>query len=133
MTWSTLGQWVRHHVSALAATGVDYGVMIGGVELAGVRPVPATALGAFVGAVTNFALGRWFTYRAGDAPVAGQAWRYGVVSATSLAWNASGEALLHDVLGLQYVLARVITSIVVGNAWNYPLQRRFVFKRREAA
>ncbi|HVZ74440.1 MAG TPA: GtrA family protein [Polyangia bacterium] len=127
---ATLWQWLRHHVASVVATAVDYGVMIACVELAHVAPVPATAIGALAGGASNFALGRAFTYHAESEPLGGQAWRYALVSGGSLALNAGGEALFHNVLGLQYLLARVITSVVVSNAWNYPLQRFFVFSRR---
>lgn len=127
---SVLWQWVRHHTTSVASTVVDYSVMIACVELGHVRPVPATVAGALAGAVTNFTVNRTFTYRATDAAVAGHAWRFALVSATSLGLNAAGEALFNGVLGLQYLLARIITSVVVSNAWNYPMLRFFVFSRR---
>jgi putative flippase GtrA len=127
---ATAWEWVRHHISSILATIVDYGAMIACVELLGVRPVPATVLGALAGGVTNFVLARIFAYRATEAAVAGQSWRYAIVSAASLALNAAGEQLFNGILGLQYLVARVITSVIVSNAWNYPLQRFFVFSRR---
>jgi putative flippase GtrA len=129
-TSAALWEWIRHHIASIAATIVDYGLMITLVEVGGLRPVPATALGALAGAVTNFTLGRVFTYRATDASLGGQSWRYALVSAASLALNAGGEHLFSNILGLQYLVARVITSVIVSNAWNYPLQRFFVFSRR---
>jgi putative flippase GtrA len=127
---AALWQWMRHHVAAIAATIIDYSLMVACVELFGLRPVPATALGALAGAVTNFSLGRVFTYRATDESLGGQSWRYALVSSGSLALNAGGEHLFNGILGLQYLVARVITSVIVSNAWNYPLQRFFVFSRR---
>jgi putative flippase GtrA len=121
---------MRHNLAAIVATAVDYGVMVALVELAAFRPVGATAVGAFCGAVTNFTLGRFFTYRVNDAPVVGQTLRYALVSGAGLGLNTGGEFLFSTVLGLQYLVARVITSIVVSTGWNYPLQRFFVFSRR---
>jgi putative flippase GtrA len=127
---ATAWEWIRHHIASIIATVVDYGLMVGLVERAHLGPVPATALGALAGAVTNFTLGRVFTYRATEAGLGGQSWRYALVSAASLALNAAGEQLFNGILGLQYLVARVITSVIVSNAWNYPLQRFFVFSRR---
>ena len=127
---STLWQWVRHHLSSIAATVVDYGFMVTCVEAFGLRPVAATVVGAAAGAVTNFTLNRVFTYRVRDEAMGGQTWRYALVSVASLALNAAGEKLFYGVLGLQYIVARIITSVIVSNAWNYPLQRFFVFSRR---
>jgi len=124
---ATLRQWLRHNATAIVATAVDYVVMIVLVEVAGMGPVPATAVGAFAGAVTSFTMGRHFTYRVADVPARAQIWRYALVSAASLGLNAGGEYLFFHVVGLQYLVARVITSIIVNNAWNYPMQRFFVF------
>lgn len=121
---------MRHHAASIAATAADYLTMIGGVELLRLSPVAATPLGAFAGAVTNFTLGRRFTYRRTDVPAGAQAWRYAIVSAASLGLNTAGEYLFHDVVRIEYLLARVITSVIVSNAWNYPLQRYFVFSAR---
>jgi putative flippase GtrA len=120
-------QWMRHHAAAITATAVDYLVMIAAVEVAELRPVAATAIGAFSGGITNFKLGRRFTFQRTDVPATWQAWRYALVSAASLGLNTAGEYLFHDVLHIEYLLARVITSVIVSNAWNYPMQRYFVF------
>jgi putative flippase GtrA len=120
-------QWMRHHAAAIAATAVDYLTMIVGVEVLSLAPVAATPIGAFAGATTNFVLGRRFTYRRTDVPATGQVWRYAIVSVASLGLNTAGEYLFHDLLHIEYLLARVITSVIVSNAWNFPMQRYFVF------
>ena len=104
--------------------------MITCVEALHLRPVVATLIGATCGATTNFFVNRRFTYQAVGVRVSRQIWRFALVSGTSLALNAGGEYLFHNVLGLQYVLARVITSVIVSNGWNYPMLRYFVFSNR---
>jgi putative flippase GtrA len=120
-------QWMRHHAASIIGTGADYLVMISCVELLGLSPVAATPLGALSGAVTNFTLGRRFTYKTTDVPAPSQAWRYALVSAASLGLNTAGEYLFQHVLHIEYLLARVMSSVIVSNAWNYPMQRYFVF------
>lgn len=111
------------------ATAVDYLVMVMGVEVAQLDAVAATAVGAFSGAVVNFILGRRLTYMTADLPASHQAWRYAIVSLASLGLNTGGEYFFHVVLRIEYLLARLITSVIVSNAWNYPMQRYFVFAR----
>jgi putative flippase GtrA len=129
---SGFGQFLRHHAASLIATVADYLVMILFVEVAGLSPVAATPIGAFSGAVTNFTLGRRFTYKTTEVPAPSQAWRYALVSAGSLGLNTAGEYLFHHLLGIEYVLARMISSVIVSNAWNFPLQRYFVFSLPKA-
>lgn len=127
---SILWEWVRHHTSAVIATGIDFGTMIVAVELGRMEPVPATAVGALAGAIANFLMNRTFTYRARGVAIRRQLWRYVLVAATSLAWNTAGEYLFHEILALQYLAARVVTAVIVSNAWNYPLSRFFVFREK---
>jgi len=95
-----------------------------------VRPVPATAIAASAGAVTSFTFSRYFTYHATHIAAGHQMWRFVLVSGSSLGLNTLGEYLLHDRVGLQYILARVITSLTVSCGWNYPMLKFFVFSGR---
>ena len=123
-------EWIRHRAGALAATAVDFGIMIGSVEMLHLGPVVSTAAGALCGAITNFLLGRSWIFRRTDAAARGQAIRYALVSGASLGLNALGEYYLVVRLGVAYVLARVIVATAVGNLWNYPLHKFFVFGKR---
>jgi putative flippase GtrA len=125
-------EWTRHHTVAIISTIVDYSVMVGTVELAGLGPVAATPIAAFCGAVTNFTINRSFTYRATENPMRGQLWRFALVSGASLGLNTLGEFLFLKIPHLHYFLARVIVSTIISNVWNYPLLRFFVFSERRS-
>lgn len=123
----------RHQLGALVTTIVDFSTMIALVQLAHARPSIATVVGAAIGAVTNFTLGRYWIFDrrdtlGGRAP--GQALRYALVSAASLALNAAGVWLLAERATLPYVIARTLVAVFVSLAWNFPMQRRFVFRAR---
>ena len=123
-----LKQWIFHHTTSVIATAADFMSMVAAVELTGVSPVVGTGMGATVGAITNFILARQWTYRRSDgAAMQVQIARYLLVALVSLGLNAVGEHLFANVLHVQYVLGRVITAVIVSNAWNYPMQRFFVF------
>ena len=126
-------EWVRHHISSLVGTGVDFLAMIASVELLHLSPVTGTVIGATVGGVTNFLLGRYFTFRSRTPEVSGQALRYGLVSAASLGLNALGEHIFITYIASRYVLGRILVASTVNNAWNYPMQRFFVFAERKPA
>ena len=99
------------------------------VETLRIGAVAATPIGALAGALVSFLMNRHLTYKTVDVSPARQAWRYGLVSLASLVLNTAGEYFFHVVLRIEYLLARVITSVIVSNAWNYPMQRYFVFAR----
>jgi putative flippase GtrA len=123
--WHLLG---RHQLAALTATAVDFSTMIAMVDGAGLSPVAGTALGAGLGAITNFTLGRYWTFEAGHRPPIGQVLRYAFVSGMSLGLNALGEYLMNVVLHVQYVVARMMVAALVSWLWNFPMQRHFVFR-----
>jgi putative flippase GtrA len=122
--WRLLG---RHQIGATAATVVDFGAMILCVEILGLAPVTATAIGATLGGITNFSLGRAWIFLRHSGHVGGQALRYATVSAAGAAFNAMGEHLVHDRAHIQYVIARALVAIAVSLLWNFPMQREFVF------
>ena len=103
------------------------------VQLFRVAPVWATGIGASVGAVTNFTLGRLWIFEARENHATGQAARYAVISATSLLLNMLGEWLVHDVAHLEYVIARAIVALCVSVGWNYPMHKNFVFGKKAAS
>ncbi len=126
-----LAQLARHQAAAFAASALDMLVMVALVEIAAIAPAGAAFAGAICGGLANFVLGRIWAFRA-DGPLAGQAIRYALVSGASACWNALGEWLATHELGLNYVAARVGVSLIVGIGWNFPAQRSFVFRAREA-
>jgi putative flippase GtrA len=107
---------------------IDFSVMVLAVQRMGLTPVEATAMGATVGAVTNFTMGRAWVFRRRWGGLSSQAVRYAAVAAASATWNTLGEHLVHNVLHVQYVMARILVAIAVSLTWNFPMQRRFVFR-----
>jgi putative flippase GtrA len=110
----TLAVLLRHQAGSVAATIVDFAVMIALVSLVGAAPAVGTAVGAASGGIVNFTLGR----------------RYALVSLGSLALNTCGVHVLAGVMHYPYVAARLAVSFAVSVLWNFPLQRGFVFGGR---
>jgi putative flippase GtrA len=125
-----LATFLKHQAGAIFTTVVDFSTMILFVQLFRVPPVWATGIGASVGAVTNFTLGRLWIFEARENHAGGQAARYAVISATSLLLNMGGEWLVHDVAHLEYVIARAIVALCVSVGWNYPMHKNFVFGKK---
>jgi putative flippase GtrA len=123
--WQTLG---RHQLGSVIASAVDFGTMISCVEQLRLSPVAATAIGATLGGVTNFCLGRVWIFRVQSGRPEVQAVRYALVAGASAGWNALGEHVVHNLAHVQYVVARAIVAIAVSLLWNFPMQRRFVFR-----
>jgi len=118
----------RHQIGAFIGTCVDFGTMILLVEALGAPPTAAAAVGATLGGVTNFILGRSWIFRSRSGAASWQAARYAMVSGCSAAWNALGEHIVHDLGHVRYLVARAFVAFAVGVLWNFPMHRRFVFR-----
>jgi putative flippase GtrA len=123
----------RSQIASLSATAVDFGSLIFLVEVCGVWYVAATAMGAGLGAIVNFLLGRHWSFTADEQKVSGQALRYAAVAALSLVLNSLAVYLLTAYGDIYYALSRVIAAVLIGLLFNFPLHRRFVFGRRTFA
>jgi putative flippase GtrA len=128
----TLFVFSQHQISAAAATAVDFAVMIVCKSGLGLTPFKATAIGSLFGAFISFTLGRRWVFQSVAGDIRGQALRYAFVSTLSLIFNAVGEKLIVQVLGMNYIFARVVLSVVVGMIWNFPMHRYFVFRDRSS-
>jgi putative flippase GtrA len=122
LTRSTLG--------SLLATASEFLFLPVLIHLLHIAPYIAYAVVQFIATAITFVLNRYWAFEASRAgSMAGQGLRYGLVFGGSLALNTGLPSLLHYHLHLQPVLAFAISQVVVYCAWNYPLNRYFVFRR----
>jgi putative flippase GtrA len=118
----------KAQVSALVATGVDFGTLLLLVEKIHLAYPYGVALGALAGAITNFQMNRHWSFQAASGSVKKQAFRYALVSAGSLVLNTLGVMLWTEFFQVHYVHSKILTSILVGILFNYPLHRDFVYR-----
>ncbi len=118
----------RSQVAAITATAVDFGSLVALVEWAHIWYVAATAIGATLGALTNFMMGRHWSFEAAGQGIHGQALRYALVSGGSLLLNSAGVWGFTEFLGWPYPISKLAIAVIVGVAYNFPMHRRFVFR-----
>lgn len=119
--------------SALAATLADFGSLTIFVEVFhGFYPY-GVSIGAFMGALTNFVINRYWAFEAHTKPLPGQIFRYSVVSIGSLLLNTAGVYWITEKFGLYYLASKVGVALFVGVFFNYPLQRHFVYPLEKRA
>lgn len=110
------------------ATAVDVSVLVQMVQHG--APIAGAAFcGAAAGAVMNFALNKYIAFR-DRAPISPhQLARFGLVAVATAVLMAVAMHVVAVVLGVPYLLAKLICAAVVFAAWTYPAQRRLVFRR----
>jgi putative flippase GtrA len=127
ITRTSLGRSV---MTSIFTTALDFGTMMGLVELFHVDYVLATFFGTIVGFLANFAINRYWAFEAHDGAIGWQFIRVLPVQAGSTALQTVGVWIFDRFVGLHYWVAKIVVSALVYSLWNYPMNRFFVFGRK---
>jgi putative flippase GtrA len=120
--------FARAQLSSLIASITDYWCTVMGVEILGIFYVWASALGTFIGGITNFSLGRRWVFRGHEKARQVQMFRYLLVWTGYLILTTFGVFVLTHFTQLNYIYSKLLVSLVMAVSYNYPLQKKFVFR-----
>lgn len=120
--------FAKAQLASFAASLIDYVIMILSVEFFGFWYVAGSSAGTIIGGVTNFSIGRQWVFRGGDTAPYIQLGRYFLVWLGYLLLATSGIYLLTHIEGLNYIVSKITVTLFLAIAYNYPLQKRFVFR-----
>ncbi len=120
----------RSTVTSLFTTALDFLALVGLTELAGVSYVAATWAGTVVGSLSNFTINKHWAFDAKHSPMGAQFGRFLLVQLGSSALHTGGVWGFTRFGGLPYVASKTIVAALVYLAWNYPLNRAYVFRSR---
>ncbi|MFT3827546.1 MAG: GtrA family protein [Chitinophagaceae bacterium] len=120
--------FLKANIASLVASATDYLVTVLLVSGLHFYPVAGSITGTTIGGVVNFLMGRHWVFGTGDERPYNQAMRYLLVWVGNLLLNAGGVYLLTGPMGLHYMIAKVTISVLVAVGYNYPMQKRYVFR-----
>jgi putative flippase GtrA len=129
-TVPVLTQFMRFLLVGALCTGIQYLLLVMGVEWLGLDAVLASTLGYLASAAVNYLLNRRYTYASG-ARHSVLVWRFVTVLAIGSVLNALFIQLLHGYLHWAYVLAQLFAT---GGTliWNFCAHRCWTFSRSKA-
>lgn len=120
--------FAKAQAASFAASMVDYAVTIFCVEILHFWYVVGSATGTITGGITNFSMGRRWVFRRTEAARRRQAVRYLLVWTGYWALATAGVYLLTHLGGFNYIVSKISVTLFLAVAYNYPLQKRFVFR-----
>jgi putative flippase GtrA len=120
--------FAKAQLASLIASIVDYWCTIIAVELFGVWYVWASAIGTMIGGITNFSLGRNWVFRNKEKARQVQLFRYTMVWTGYLILTTFGVFLLTHYAHVNYIISKATVSLLMAISYNYPLQKKFVFR-----
>lgn len=121
--------FLKANVASAAASFLDYLVTIMLKELVHMDAFLAGVTGTIAGGVFNFFISRHWVFKSKAASVYYQSKRFLLTWTGNLLLNVSGMYILIKLAGVNYIIAKVLTSVIVAIAYNYPVQKRYVFKK----
>jgi len=121
-------QFIKANFASLISSFCDFLITIIIKEFLKADPFLASVLGTISGGIINFLIGRYWVFKVKHLNFFLQGRRYFIIWAGSLLLNALGVYALLHYAGLHYILAKLIISITVAVGYNYPLQKKYVFK-----
>lgn len=120
--------FAKAQASSFLASMVDYAVTALTVEALGFWYVVGSSLGTIIGGITNFSLGRRWVFKGGERERHIQLFRYFLVWSGYLFLATAGVYLLTHFGSFNYFVSKISVSLFLAVAYNYPLQKRFVFR-----
>lgn len=123
--------FLKANIAALIATFFDFAVTTGAIYFLKAHVVTAAIAGTASGGIINFLVGRYWAFDATQTSTRLQALKYLVVWTGNLILNAGGMYFLTKLLLLHYAPAKLVTACCIAVAYNYPLQRNYVFKKNQ--
>ena len=121
--------FLKANIASIIASLFDYVVTIIAVSFFKTPAVFGGIIGTLCGGVMNFLIGRQWVFVGGADDGYNQGARYFLVWTGNLALNAAGMYLFTKA-GTNFMIAKVATSLLVAVAYNFPLQKYYVFNMR---
>lgn len=123
--------FVKAQAASLTASTIDFLTTTFCVEVLKMNAVIGSATGTILGGVTNFTMGRRWAFSARSGKMTLQMYRYILVWVGNLLLNTGGMYVATTFTNVNYLLAKVCISLIVGIGYNYTLQKYFVFKQMD--
>ncbi len=122
-------QFFKANIASLIASACDFLLAIFLKEWIASDPVLASITGTVAGGIINFIICRHWAFDVDDKAALPQGKKYFITWAGNLLLNAASVYVLIKIAGIDYRLAKLITSLLVAMAYNYPMQKNYVFKK----
>lgn len=120
--------FTKAQMVSLLASLIDFLVTLFLVQMAGAGYLIGGACGTISGGIANFLISRNWVFNGGEKKWTPQLVRFLLVWTGNFVLNISGLFVLVNYGGINYLVAKISTAVIVAIFYNYILQKRFVFK-----
>lgn len=125
--------FLKAQLSSLSGGIVDYITMVFFTEVFHIHYTISIAIGGIVGAIVNFIINKNWTFKSArhnyQSTTFKQFMKFILVVINSILLKASGTYFITNYTGLDYKISRIIIDLIVSLAFNFTLQKNWVFKK----
>lgn len=122
-------QFLKAQLSSLIATAIDFFVTVALIEMVRLSYLTSSLIGAMAGAITNFTINKYWSFGQRENELKTQGIKYSIVWLGSISLNVILSNSLIKLLGIPYLISKIIVSVIVGITFNYQLQKHYVFRK----
>jgi putative flippase GtrA len=119
--------FIRIQVASILGSMADYAATILLTEISRCPYLISNFLGNIIGGTAQFNLCRHWAFKNAKGRMPVQATRFILAFAGNLVLSAAGVYLMTRFLGLNYIISKTCTSILLGVTYNYHIQKKYVF------
>ncbi len=120
----------KAQISAFLGGVVDYGIMLGCVELFGSHYITGIVIGGIIGAAVNYTINRRWSFRGQFQKPQGQILNFILIVLGSIVLKSGGTSFFTEIVRIDYRISRLITDAFVSFGFNYMLQRFWIFRKQ---
>jgi putative flippase GtrA len=122
-----MARFIKAQAASVIATLADYGVTIFCHEILHVLIVWSSALGTVCGGILHFTMGRRWVFSARHKELKIQIGKYIIVWIGYIILSTGAVFVLTHYGSVNYILSKIIVSVLMGVGYNYTLHKKFVF------
>jgi putative flippase GtrA len=119
--------FLKTQAASIIGSAADFLVTVVLVEVFHCWYIAGNTSGNICGAVTQFLLCKDWVFKKNNDKAVTQIIRFVVVWLGNLLLSATGVYLLTQFIGLNYIISKLIISVLLGVSYNYLLLKKFVF------
>ncbi|MCI0920286.1 GtrA family protein [Sphingobacterium rhinopitheci] len=127
--FSKVKEFLRAQLSAFVGGLFDFGIYTLCYKFFGISAPFSNVVSGSLGAVVNFTINRYWSFKSADQAIGQQLWKFVIVVIGSITLKSSGIYVLVDLLHMNFLASKVIVEIIVSLGFNFVLQKFWVFKK----
>lgn len=121
-------QFLRAQMVSLMASVTDFLTTVFLVEAFKVWYLAGSIAGTVAGGIVHFTISRKWVFKANEGKLFHHIGKYILGWAGNLILNAGGVYVMTSVFQINYMISKVVVSILVAVFYNFFVQKNFVFR-----